>query len=130
MRMRVGHAWRWMAILGVVWSLRMPVGFAECRSTTEVIGTAGGTLSTLLTTRGRVCSVEFLATANGGFAQVFDSPTSSPTHDQAKNISEPGAATSGNWVASWFGPQGKPTLYGLYVLAKDGRVIVNWDSGQ
>lgn len=101
-----------------------------CTRISEVISVAGGTRTDLSDRPVRICSVEFIATASNGWAQLYDSPDDTPTHGQAYNLAEPGAATSGNSVFGWFGESGKTSRYGLDVETQGGRVIIHWADSQ
>lgn len=71
----------------------------------------------------RVCSIEFFATANNGWAQVFDAANATQTRS---TISEPGAASSGNHTFIDFGDAGFVTQFGLGVNVVGGRVLIRW----
>ena len=94
----------------------------RCTIIDEISPEAGAVYasSTLSSEPARVCSVEFLASGANGWARVFD-PLST-----AKNVSEPGQATSGNHAFIDLGEQGYITEAGLQVQVFSGRVIVRW----
>ena len=95
-----------------------------CTDTTEVTTFAAGTV--ISSTPATLCSVQFLATASNGFCQVVDSPDGTLGHAQARVVSEPGAATSGNSAQQFFGDSGYRTRFGLTVASDDGRCVLHW----
>lgn len=114
-------------LTGLAWcASTRPAAAERCPIISELSGGVGGARLDLSDTPVRVCSVEFIATAANGFAQVIDSPNDLETHAQARNTSEPGAAAAGDWVSGWFGEEGRRTRFGLDLLVNDGRVIVTW----
>lgn len=121
--------WGLVALLCVV----APSAWAGTRCTQNTVVTSsastGGTYSDLSDRPARVCSVEFIANGAKGFAQVFDSPNDLESHGQSENVSEPGAATAGDYASAWYGEEGKPTTHGLDVLVYNGTAIIQWSSG-
>lgn len=103
-------------------------GLRRCTKTVEVTSNPSGVGNSISTKPAIVCSVQLLATGANAWGQVYDSPSpTSPTHAQSRNVSEPGAATSGNSSAHFFGDQGFLTHFGLGAMVHNGRLIIHYD---
>ena len=104
------------------------VGLRRCTRTTEITSNPSGVGTSLSSGPAIVCSVQLFATSSNAWGQVYDSPSATdPTHGQSVNISEPGAATSGNSSAHFFGDQGILTNFGLGAMVHNGRLVIQWD---
>ena len=106
-----------------------PAVFASrCNQVTTVSDPSGGALtrSDLSDRLARICAVDFTANGANGIAVVFDSPDDTETNGQAVVKAEPGAATSGNSQAMWFGEEGRLTNFGLDVLVINGTAVIQW----
>ena len=93
-------------------------------SDTSTTGTDG--YSNLSSVGGRICSVEFIANATNGWAEVFDSPDGTETHAQAVVKSEPGSATALNSADRNYGDDGRPTRFGIAARVVNGVAIIQW----
>ena len=106
--------------------LLAPAASAATCNQVDVITDTGGTLTDLSDRPGTICSVEFIANAANGWAAVWDTPDDTVTHDLAVPKSEPGAAVAFDSDARDYGPDGRPTRFGIDVEVVNGTLIVQW----
>ena len=106
------------------------IGLKRCLKVTAVTdtSTAADTLTSLSTVPSIVCSVEFRANVALGWYELFDAASGLETDSNVNVVSERGEATLGNSDSSYFGTEGRLTVWGLAARVRDGVLIVHWDN--
>ena len=124
-----------LVLLGVLLSVAPATHAARgpCSTVSEVISVGAGGTGTvvdtdgisLLSTKGVICGVSFIANANNGWCQVYDSPDGTTSHAQIETKAEKGAASSGDSDSGEF-EGGLPTRFGIGVDVSGGRCLVHF----